>query len=166
MADILMHTARLQMRELTEADAPFMYRMMNSDGWLRFIGDRHIRTHDDAAAYLRNVYIPHYARHGFGFYVVSLIGNPEPLGLCGLIKRDSLEDVDIGFAFLPEYQGKGYALEAAKEVMSFAATKGIANVVAITTPDNETSIALLRKIGLTQQKPIEMNGEELLLHSK
>ncbi|MCA6364970.1 MAG: GNAT family N-acetyltransferase [Bacteroidetes bacterium] len=162
----LLHTTRLHMRELTEADAPFMYRMMNSEGWLQFIGDRHIRTHDDAAAYLRNVYIPHYATHSFGFYVVSLIDNDEPLGLCGLIKRDGLEDVDIGFAFLPEYQGKGYALEAAKEVMNFAATKGISNVVAITTPDNEKSVALLRKIGFTQQTAIVMNDESLLLHTK
>jgi RimJ/RimL family protein N-acetyltransferase len=162
----ILHTERLHMRQLTEADAPFMHRMMNSEGWLQFIGDRHIRTHDDAAAYLRNVYIPHYATHGFGFYVVSLIGNDEPLGLCGLIKRDGLEDVDIGFAFLPEYQGKGYAFEAAKEVLNFAATKGITNVVAITTPDNETSISLLKKIGLAQHKSIEMNGETLLLHYK
>ncbi|MCU0436172.1 MAG: GNAT family N-acetyltransferase [Bacteroidia bacterium] len=159
-------TARLQFRELTEDDAPFMHRLMNSPGWLQFIGNRNIATHDDAAAYLRTVYIPHYARHGFGFYLASSVADDEPLGICGLIKREGLDHVDIGFAFLPEHCGKGYATEGAAAIMTFARNLGLSTLVAITTPDNAASIAVLQKIGFTQQKTIELNGEVLLLHTQ
>ncbi|MFN8714508.1 MAG: GNAT family N-acetyltransferase [Bacteroidota bacterium] len=163
---IVLKTERLQLRLLTEADAPFMHRLMNCEGWLQYIGNRNIYTIDDALAYLRVVYIAPYAKHGFGFYAVCLEGSNEPVGTCGLIKREVLDDVDIGFAFLPEHSGKGYATEAATGVMKLASSMGITNVVAITTPDNAASIAVLQKIGLAKQKTIELNGEMLLLHSQ
>ncbi|MGL5891502.1 MAG: GNAT family N-acetyltransferase, partial [Bacteroidia bacterium] len=161
---IVLQTARLQLRQLTEADAEFMYVLMNTDGWKQFIGDRGIRNAEDALLYMHKAYLPSYTANGFGFYAVELLGGTEPVGLCGLIKRADLEDTDIGFAFLPEHAGKGYATESARAVLKFAKEElKLKNIVAITTPDNVLSLSVLRKIGLTAQKTIDYLGEELLL---
>ncbi len=163
MSTLIMQTERLQLRLLTEADADFMYVLMNTEGWKQFIGDRGIRNAEDALMYMHKAYLPSYTSHGFGFYAVELAGGSSPIGLCGLIKRAELEDTDIGFAFLPEHAGKGYATESALAVLKFAKEElKLKSIVAITTPDNVLSLNVLRKIGLTEQKTISYMGEELL----
>ncbi len=164
---IVLKTERLQLRLLTEADADFMFMLMNTEGWKQFIGDRGIRNAEDALQYMQKVYLPSYTTHGFGFYAVELLGESTPIGLCGLIKRAELEDTDIGFAFLPEYAGKGYATESAVAVLQFAKEElKLKSIVAITAPDNVLSLNVLRKIGLTVQQTISYMGEELLLISE
>ena len=141
-------TSRLALRRLTEADAPFMLRLLNEPSWLRFIGDRGVRTLDEAAAYLAKGPIDMYQRLGFGLLLVERTLDGAALGICGLIKRDTLPDVDLGFAFLPEHWGRGYAVEAAAAVLAAAARDaGLRRVVAITSLDNERSIRLLEKLG-------------------
>lgn len=162
----MLHTERLQLREYVIADAPFIYRLMNSEGWLKNIGDRKIHSVADAQAYMEKNYLPMYAKYGFGPYLVSL-HDGTPLGSAGLYKRDSLDHPDIGFAFLPEFGNKGYAFEAASAVVDFA-TKAlqIQTIVGITLEANQSSIKLLKKLGLHQVGTFTYeDGEELLLFS-
>lgn len=146
---IVLETERLLLRRLDPADAPFILVLVNDPDWLRFIGDKGVRTLDDARAYIRNGPAAMYARLGHGLYLAALKGSGTPIGLCGLIKRDTLPDVDIGFAFLPQYRGQGYAREAAAATLAYARTAlGLQRVVAITAPDNADSARLLQHIGL------------------
>lgn len=144
----VLQTARLSLHEFTTDDAEFVRGLLNDPSFLRFIGDRHVRTLDDARRYLVAGPIASYARHGFGLYLVRLRASATPIGMCGLLKRDTLDDVDVGFAFMPEFRGQGYAREAASAVMDLARTAhGLSRVVAIVSPDNVASIALLRSLG-------------------
>jgi RimJ/RimL family protein N-acetyltransferase len=130
-------------------DAEFMLGLLNEPSWLRFIGDRGVRTLDDARAYILNGPVATYARLGFGFYVVELKDGGIPIGICGLVKRDFLDDVDIGYALLPRYWSRGYAYEAAAAVLAYTSdTLGLKRIVAITSPDNHSSARLLTKLGL------------------
>ena len=163
---MILETNRLLLTKQTEADAHFVLELMNSDGWLKYIGDRGVATEEDAEDYIRNGAIKSYATHGFGLYLVKLRDGDKPVGLCGLIKRDALEHVDIGFAFLPEYNGHGYATEAATGVMEYAKTVlGLKTIAGITMPDNLPSIAVLKMIGLTYKEMVQLpgDGEELML---
>lgn len=163
---IVMETARLRLRRLCAGDAPFILRLLTDPGWLRFIGDRGVRTVDDARSYLLNGPVAMYARHGFGLYLTERKSDGVPIGMCGLIKRDGLDDVDIGFAFLPEFCGVGYAQEAAAATMAYGKRAfGLTRIVAITSPDNERSIKLLEKIGLTFERLVRLsaNDEEIML---
>lgn len=145
---IKLQTERLKLRELTTDDAPFIVNLLNQPSFLRFIGDKGVRTLDDAQTYLTNGPIDSYQRHGFGLYLVDLPDSNTPIGMCGLVKRDSLPHVDLGFAFLPEFWGEGYALEAAAAVLKYAREfLKLDRIVAITDPDNEASIKLLQKLG-------------------
>lgn len=158
-------TERLFFREFTLADSEFFIRLLNSEGWLKFIGDRNVHTIEDAEKYLEERIIHFYKILGFGFYLVSL-KDETPIGMCGLIKRDSLDDIDIGFAFLPEYTGKGYGFEAANATMEFARkTLKLKRIVAITVKENISSIQLLKKIGLKEEGMIMQGDEELMLFS-
>ncbi|HEX3559174.1 MAG TPA: GNAT family N-acetyltransferase [Pyrinomonadaceae bacterium] len=140
---------RLRLRWLDAGDAAFILRLVNDPDWLRFIGDRGIRTPEDAAAYIENNLLQMCRRLGFGLYLAELRADATPVGICGLIKRDTLEDVDIGFAFLPEYRGLGYGYEAASATLAHARRDfGLSRVVAITTRDNERSMRLLEKLGM------------------
>lgn len=161
----VLETERLVLRRLTVDDAPFMLRLVNEPSWLRFIGDRGVRTLDDARRYLLEGPIAMYERLGFGLYATTLRkDDAAPIGICGLVKRDGLDDVDIGFALLPEFWGKGYAREAAAAVMDYAReVVGLRRVVAITSLDNESSARLLEKIGLRFEKMVRLNGEEVKL---
>lgn len=161
----VLETERLVLRRLTVEDAPFLLRLLNEPSWLRFIGDRGVRTLDDARRYVLEGPIDMYERLGFGMYATTLKGNEaSPIGICGLVKRPGLEDVDIGFALLPEFWGKGYAYEAASAVMAYAkGAVGLERVVAITSLDNESSARLLEKIGLRFERLIQLKGEELKL---
>jgi RimJ/RimL family protein N-acetyltransferase len=152
-------TERLVIRRFTEDDAPFILHLVNEPSWLRFIGDKGVRTLEDARAYLRDGPLDSYAQRGFGLYLVALKSDAAPLGMCGLIKRETLADVDLGFAFTPESWGRGYALEAATAVLAHAQRDlGLRRIAAITSLDNERSIRVLEKLGLTFQEVIEMNG--------
>jgi ribosomal-protein-alanine N-acetyltransferase len=159
-------TDRLIIAELTLADAPFILALTNSAGWLQFIGDRGIKDITGAENYITNGPMASYAKFDHGLCRVSLKSSGEPIGMCGIIKRDTLENKDIGFAFLPQYTGNGYALEAATAVL--AATKKQferERIAAITIPSNERSINLLTKLGLVFEKIIVFPGkdEELML---
>jgi RimJ/RimL family protein N-acetyltransferase len=160
----LLHTARLQLRELAEADAPFMLQLLNEPSWLQFIGDRGVRTLAEARTYIITGPQQSYARDGFGFYLVADRENQASMGICGLVRRDFLEDVDIGFAFLPDFWGRGYAFEAAKAVLDFARDSlGLQRLVAITAPENEASSKLLHKLGLRIEGRITYPQDEVEL---
>ncbi len=158
-------TERLVLKKITEADAPFYVRLFNSEGWLTYIGDRNVRTVDEAKDYIKKNYLPSYDAHGYGSYTVSLKDTGETIGACGLYKRDQLEYPDIGFSFLSEYMGKGYGYEAASAVMQYAQDLNIAAVLGITVPYNKASIALLKKLGLRENGTFRFpeDPEELLL---
>jgi RimJ/RimL family protein N-acetyltransferase len=146
---------RLRLRWLKADDAPFILRLVNDPDWLRFIGDRGIRTPEDAAAYIERSFLGMCQRLGFGLYLVELLDDGTPVGICGLIKRDSLADVDIGFAFLPEYRGRGYGYEAAAATLTHARRDlGLKRVVAITTSDNERSARLLERLGMRHESMV------------
>ena len=163
----VLETERLVLRRLTGEDAPFMLRLLNEPSWLRFIGDRGVRTLEDARRYILEGPVDMYERLGFGLYATTLKENDSvPIGICGLVKRDGLEDVDIGFALLPEYWGKGYAREAASAVMDYAkSVVGLTRIVAITSVDNESSARLLGKVGLRFERMTRLaeGGEEVRL---
>jgi ribosomal-protein-alanine N-acetyltransferase len=149
----VLETPRLALRQLTPADAEFIFALTNDPDWLRFIGDRGIRTMDDARDYIENGPTAMYAEHGFGLYAVELKETGAPIGICGLLRRAWLEDVDVGFAFLPEFRRAGYAREAASSTLAHAReTLGLARVLAIVSPENRDSIRLLEKLGMRQER--------------
>jgi RimJ/RimL family protein N-acetyltransferase len=151
---IVLQTERLRLRHMTLDDAEFMLGLLNDPGWHRFIGDRGIRTVEGAREHILKGPMAMVARLGFGFYLVERKTDGQPLGLCGLAKRDFLEDVDIGYAFLPEYGGQGYALEAATGVLEHARALGLTRLVATVVPENDASIRLLEKLGLRFERTI------------
>lgn len=160
----ILETERLTIREFIPSDSGFILQLLNSPGWLRYIGDRNVRSEADAKNYLENGPMKSYRDNGYGLWLVALKESGKPIGMCGLIKRDYLEHRDIGFAFLPEYTGKGYAEESAQAVIDYARNTLLLPVVAaITVPGNASSIKLLEKLGLRQQRMIELNSEQLLL---
>ena len=167
---IVSQTNRLTLSKVTLKDAPFFVELMNTPGYIKYIGDRNIKSIDDAALYLENGILKSYQDNGFSYYKVELkedLGNI--LGTVGILKREQLEYPDIGFAFLPQNEGKGYAFEATSELIHLAKEKfNIAKVSAITLEVNKSSIKLLEKLGLTFEKKVKPfdNDEELLLFAK
>lgn len=163
----VLETERLVLRRLAVEDAPFMLGLLNEPSWLRFIGDRGVRTLEDARSYLLKGPIDMYERLGFGLYATALKEDESaPIGICGLVKRDGLEDVDIGFAFLPKFWGKGYAHEAASAVMVYAKNVvRLTRIVAITAADNESAARLLEKVGLRFERMVRLSedGEKIRL---
>lgn len=157
-------TSRLILRYLTPNDAVFFCRLVNEPSWLENIGDRGVRTPEDAEAYIRTRYMEAYRTLGFGMYLVESKALAQPIGVCGLVERDSLPDLDIGFALLPEFRGQGYAREAAAAVMDLARTSlGLSRLLAITSPGNRASGALLEKLGFRFEGMIRLPpGEEEL----
>lgn len=158
---IVLETDRLVLRRLTSTDAPFIVELLNDPDWIRYIGDRGVHTLQQAADYIAAGPARMYASHGFGLYLTELKAGGDPIGICGLVKRAFLEDVDVGFAFLPRYRGEGYAFEAAAAVLRYAASAlGLRRVVAITASDNERSARLLEKLGLRYEQMVAYPGEE------
>lgn len=142
-------TPRLRLRHVTEEDAPFILALLNDPGWLRYIGDRGVRTLEDARRYIEQGPRRMYADHGFGLFLVERRDDGAPLGLCGLIRRDTLPDVDIGFALAERFRGQGYAYEAAAATLRHARdVLGLERVVAIALPENVASTRLLERLGL------------------
>jgi [ribosomal protein S5]-alanine N-acetyltransferase len=150
-------TARLSIREISEADGEFIFGLMNEPAYIRYIGDRGIRTPENARAYILDKLAASYARFGFGMYLVELKGGPEAVGICGFVKRDSLEHPDIGFAFLREHWSRGFAFEASSAVLGHGfGALGLKTVLGVTLPDNRGSIRLLERLGLRFQKMIRL----------
>ena len=141
-------------------DAEFIRELLNEPSFIQNIGDRGVRTKADACRYILNGPVVSYDRLGFGLYLVALKETDTSIGICGLVKRDTLEDVDIGFAFLPKSWGKGYAYESATAVMEYGRkVVGLKRIVAVTAPGNESSIRVLRKLGLRFEKMIRMSED-------
>lgn len=162
--EIVIETERLFLRKFTLDDAAFMLEMLNTPTWLRFIGDRGVRTVEEATEYLRNGNIRSYREYGFGFYVVVIKETQESIGICGIVKREGLEDIDIGFAFFSQFMGKGYGYEAASATLNYALNDlKIKRIVAIVDPENVSSIGLIKKIGLVFEKMIQLSSKEIEL---
>lgn len=152
----VIETDRLILRRLSTDDAQFMLELMTDPAWLQFIGNKGVKTVEDARSNILNTHLEMYNRLGFGLYLTEL-KEGVPIGICGLIKRDALEDVDLGFAFLPGFRGKGYAYEAAEATIAYGKNVlGLNRLVAITVQGNEASIKLLEKLGFRFEKIIEM----------
>ena len=149
----LLETERLTLRELAFDDAPFILTLLNEPSFIRYINDKNVRNLEDARQYMLNGPMASYTRNGFGLYLVELKDPAVPIGICGLLKREDLPDADIGFAFLPDYWGKGFAFESASAVMNDARERlGLKRVLAIVSPDNDASIKLLEKLGMTFER--------------
>ena len=143
----VLQTVRLSLRHFDRADAPFIFELLNEPSWLQYIGDKGIRTLGDAERYIQDGPVTMYSQRGFGLYLVELTRSSEAVGMCGLIKRDTLEDVDLGFAFLSRFWGHGYAYESAAAVMSYAKMR--------------------RKLGFTLERLITATGggQDVMLYS-
>lgn len=148
----VLETKRLTLRRLTSDDAAFIFELVNEPSFIQNIGDRNVRTVENAIQYIQKGPVASYEQHGFGLYLVELKDQLVPIGICGVLKRDALEHPDIGFAFLPRFWRQGYAFESAAAVMIHARTVlGLDQIAAITSPDNEGSIKVLEKLGFEFQ---------------
>jgi len=157
----ILETERLILRQMNIDDDKFIFELVNEPAFIRNIGDKGVRTLEDARNYILTGPAASYAKLGFGLYVVELAETGSAIGICGLLKRDALEDVDIGFAFLEKFWGRGFAYESAAAVMEYGRhVLGIKRIVAITSPDNEGSIRVLGKLGLQFDKMIRMPGSD------
>lgn len=145
----ILTTERLGLREFTTYDTLFIIKLLNSPGWIEFIGERNVKTEEQARAYLDNGPLKSYKEHGFGLSLVETSEDRKPIGMCGISKRTHMEHPDIGFAFLPEFMGKGYAFEIASATLAYAKdTLNLQKIVAFTMPGNSQSIKLIGKIGM------------------
>jgi len=152
----VVQTPRVDLRELDLDDAEYILELLNEPGFIRFIGDKGVRTLADAREYLLQGPMDSYTRNGFGLYCACL-RDGTPIGMCGLVKREGLSDPDVGFAFLSRYWRKGYAVECAGAVLAYALEAlNLRRVVAITSPDNWSSIAVLQKIGFEFERMIRL----------
>jgi RimJ/RimL family protein N-acetyltransferase len=161
-------TQRLRIRWMDTGDSGFVLELVNEPSWIRYIGDRGVKTLAEATRYIEDGAIRMYRQAGFGLYLVELKSTGEAIGICGLIKREALQDVDIGFAFLPRFWRKGYALEAAAAVLSHARdVVGLPRVVAILSQDNHRSLRLLGKLGFRFESMVRLqpDDEPLELHA-
>jgi len=157
---IVAETARLRVRHFSLEDAAFILRLLNEPTFIQNILDKGVRTLEAAREYLRDGPMASYERHGFGLNCVELRDSRLPIGMCGLIKRDSLDDPDLGYALLPEYCSQGYAFEAASAVMATAGGFGMRRVVAVTSADNERSIRVLTRIGFRYEGMVALYPDE------
>jgi [ribosomal protein S5]-alanine N-acetyltransferase len=157
---IVLESDRLLLRHFTPEDAEFILRLLNEPSFLANIGDRGVRTRDQAVDYLREGPIKSYELHGHGAYVVVLKESLQPIGLCGLIKRDQFEDVDIGYAFLPEFWSRGFAFESAAAVLEYGLRSlRLPRIIALVSPANADSIKLLKKLGFAFSRFAKMKPD-------
>lgn len=160
----VLETERLIIRHLSDDDAEFMLELLNDPAFIQNIGDRKIRSLDGARAYIQNGPVASYAKHGFGLYLVQLKETGESIGISGLIRRDQLDDVDIGYAFLPKFWSKGYAIESARAIKQYAHNViGLKRMVAITDPNNAASIHVLEKLGMKFEKMVQLAADDIEL---
>ncbi len=167
---MITQTKRLIISKFTAEDAPFFLELVNTPHWIKYIGDRGIKTITQAEERIQQGHLKSYVEHGFGFYKLLLKDeNLKPIGTAGLIKRDTLDDVDIGFAMLPDYEGKGFGYESSVEIMKLAKDRfELKRLAAITLDNNQSSIKLLEKLGFIYEKRVKPfeDDEELLLFAK
>ena len=148
MSDTILKTRRLTLRRLNANDAPFILRLLNEPSFIENIADRGVRTVADAVGYIEQGPQAMYAEHGVGLWLVARTADDTPIGMCGLLKRPTLDDLDIGYALIPEACGQGFAHEACEGTLAYASdTLGLSRVVAIVSAKNEASIGLLKKLG-------------------
>lgn len=160
----VLETERLLLRPMTGEDAAFILELVNDPSFIRNIGDRKVRSIDGAKAYITDGPVASYARNGFGLYLVELKETRESMGMCGLIRRNTLKDVDIGYAFLPRYWSKGYAFEAALAMKQYAQKDiGLKRLVAVVDPENEPSIHLLEKLGMKFECMVRLATDDIEL---
>lgn len=156
----VLQTARLVLDRFTTDDAEFVLALLNEPSFLRFIGDRGVRTVEDARNYIIEGPVQSYERFGFGLYLVRLRNGGVPIGMCGLLRRETLEDADVGFAFSPAFWGNGYARESAAAVVEYAMRDlGLTRLVAIVSPENRASISVLEDLGLRFEKTTKLTPE-------
>ncbi len=163
----ILETERLALYEFGVNDAEFILKLVNSEGWLHFIGDRNIHSVDDAKLYLLNEIMKAYQELGFGFWRIQLKDSHTTIGMCGLTKRLYLNDPDIGYALLPEFTGRGYAQEAVAATLQYAhQSLYLKRILAITKPDNVRSVKLLQKLGVNFEQmmvlPVHANAMQLM----
>jgi RimJ/RimL family protein N-acetyltransferase len=164
----VLETERLSLREINTGDAEFLLKLLNEPSFINNIGDRNVRTIADAERYALNGPIASYKQHGFGLYLVILKETGEPIGICGLVKRETLPDADIGYAFLPSFWRKGYALEATAAMKDYAFSRlGHERLLAIVNPENKSSIRVLEKLGMGFTRMVHMSDDapEICLYS-
>lgn len=166
MATLVLQTPRLALRHLDDGDADFILELLHDPGWLRFIGNKSVHDHEGALNYIAKAQRM-YREKGFGLWVVERRADAARLGLCGLIKRDTLHDVDLGFGLLSRYHGQGYGGEAGAAVLDYGRTVvGLQRIVAITSPDNVASCSLLEKLGFAFERVMELvPGDDVKLYS-
>ena len=153
-------TPRTTLREITADDAACICELLNQPSFLRFIGDRQVRTPDDARVFIETRYRQSYHDHGYGLWVVERTADGAFAGICGFVRREALPHPDLGFALLPEFEGHGLAFEAAQAALHYArSTLGFLHVLAIATPDNARSLALLRRLGFRDDGSVTMPNE-------
>ena len=158
---MLIETDRLRLRRLSADDAPFMLALLNEPSFLRNVGDKGVRTLDDARAYILRGPVAEYGKSGLGMWAVEAKESGAAAGICTLLKRDALGDVDIGYAFLPEFWSRGYASEAAAAVTSYAReTLGLRRLVAITAVDNRSSVRVLERLGFEFERMVRLPGDD------
>ena len=162
----IIETKRLKLYQVTLNDAPFILSLLNTPLWIKFIGDRGVRTLEEAQNYIQERIIKSYGNNGFGMYLIKLKRKNIPIGLSGLVKRPTLDDVDIGYALFDDFTGNGYAFEATKAVYNYGKTAlGLKRIVAIVNDDNEKSIKLLEKLGFQFEKMIQSGDDELRFYA-
>ena len=158
MTRAVLETERLRLYEFAEGspgDAAFVFKLLNEPSFLRNIGDRGVHSLDDAYAYLAKGPVASYRKFGFGLYRLQTKATADTVGMCGLVKRDSLDDADLGYALLPEFCAQGFASEAAAAVLAHARSAlGLVRIVAIVDPLNQSSIRVLEKLGFTFEKKL------------
>lgn len=162
----ILETERLVLREITAKDAEFILDLLNQPSFIRYIGDRNLRTVEQSRDFIESRFADSYKKFGFGLWAVELKENQTPIGICGFVKRDVLPDADIGFAFLPEFEKKGYAFESASASMQYGRdVLNLTRVLAITSQDNEASGKLLGKLGFKFERlqDVHDDGQELKL---
>jgi [ribosomal protein S5]-alanine N-acetyltransferase len=158
----VLETERLILRQFMEDDAEFIFELLNDPSWIQNIGDRHIQTLEDARLYIVNGPKASYNKNGFGLSLVALKETGESIGMCGLIHRENLENVDIGYALLPRFWSRGYAVEAARAVKEYAKdVVGLKRMVAIVDPANQGSIRVLEKLGLHYEKMVRLSADDI-----
>jgi RimJ/RimL family protein N-acetyltransferase len=157
----ILQTERLSLRKFTLDDAEFIIELTNSASWLRFIGDRNTKTIESAKAYIERVGLKNYDSIGYGLFLVELTDNKTPIGLCGFMNRNTLPSPDIAFAYLPQFEGKGYAYEMATALMDYAKNQlNFTDLIAIVVPENARSINLIEKLGMKFVKEFRFEGDD------
>ncbi len=156
----VLETERLVLSRLSYDDCEFIYELLNEPAFKRFIGDKNVGSLDDAHEYLKNGPIGSYEQHGFGMFLVRARDGGEPLGMCGLVKREQFDDPDVGFAFLRRHWAQGYALESARAILDFGKKQlGLPRIIAVVDPKNSASVRLIEKLGLGFEAMVRMDGD-------